>query len=397
MSFTGSTSDAERGKKKASWFLGCFFTVFFLMSLGFTAVFLRPVVKIVQARDWNETPCTILSSQVETHKGSKGTTYSVGVSYEYFVHDQRYVSTRYKFMSGSSSGYDGKAQIVQGLRPGTKTVCYVNRRDPAEAVIERGFTADLMFGFIPLVFAVIGAGGLYGIFIYKGKGRALRPKAGLPAAAVSGVRTGPAVLKPASSPATRFGCLLVFALAWNGFLSIFLMDIVSGWKIGKGEGCATVFMIPFVLIGVVLILLSIYGFLALFNPRPTIRVSSSAVALGETVEVEWEMTGNLDRFRGFTIAFEGREEATYRRGTSSSTDKSVFMTLELVTLTRAKEMRRGKAKVAIPTDTMHTFRSANNKIVWRFQVKGDIPWWPDVDESFDFEVLPHRPRAGAAS
>jgi hypothetical protein len=156
-------------------------------------------------------------------------------------------------------------------------------------------------------------------------------------------------------------------------------------------------MIPFVLVGVLMILLSIHGFLALFNPRPVIRLSSSAAALGETVEVDWEVTGNVDRLRVFTIAFEGREEATYRRGKWSSTYKSVFLTLELVTLTRANEMRRGKAKVAIPTDTMHTFRSTNNKILWRFQVKGDIPWWPDVDESFDFEVLPHRLGAGAAS
>ena len=116
MSVTGSTSEAEKQKRKGRRMLGCFFTVFLLMGLAFTVVFLWPIVEILQARNWRETSCTILSSEVQTHRGSKGSpTYSVAVSYEYFVEDDRYVSTRYKFMGGSSSGYDGKAEIVQRL------------------------------------------------------------------------------------------------------------------------------------------------------------------------------------------------------------------------------------------------------------------------------------------
>src|SRR5262245_28721734 len=144
MSVTGT--EAERAKKKGRGILGCFFGVFLLIGLGFSGIFLWPIVEILQARSWRETPCTILTSDVESHRGSKGSsTYSVAVSFEYFVEDQRYVSTRYKFMSGSSSGYDGKAEIVNRLAPGTKTVCYVSKRDPAEAVIERGFTGDIFF------------------------------------------------------------------------------------------------------------------------------------------------------------------------------------------------------------------------------------------------------------
>jgi len=371
MSVTGSTSEAERNKRKGRGCLGVFFGIFLLIGLGATGAMLLPIADILQARSWRETSCTILSSEVETHRGSKGSkTYSVAVSYEYLVDDQRYVSTRYKFVSGSTSGYDGKAEIVERLQPGTKTVCYVSRKNPAEAVIERGFTADIFLAFIPMIFAVIGGGGIYGVFFYKAKPRPVRPNAGLPAAAIAGAKAGPAALKPASSPAGRLGCVLIFALIWNG----------------------VVFLIPFVLVGVALIVLSLYCFLALFNPRPTIRVSSSSAALGELVELEWEMSGNVQRIRSFTIVFEGREEATYRRGTSTSTDKSVFDTIELAKITDPRDMRRGKVKVVIPMDTMHTFRSKNNKFLWQFKVSGDIPRWPDVDESFEFEVLPFRVR-----
>ena len=42
----------------------------------------------------------------------------------------------------------------------------------------------------------------------------------------------------------------------------------------------------------------------------------------------------------------------------------------------------------IPEDTMHSFASPNNEVVWSLVVSGDIPRWPDVDETFDIEVRP---------
>jgi hypothetical protein len=395
MSVTGSTS--ERNQKKGKGCLGCFFGIFLLIGLGATGAMLWPIVGIFRAKEWRETPCTILASEVQTHRSKGSLIYSVELSYEYFVEDQRYVSTRYKFMTSSSSGYDSKAEIVQRLAPGTKTVCYVDKRNPAEAVIERGFTSDIFLAFIPMIFAVIGGGGIYGVFFYKGKPKTVRPNAGMPAAAVTGPTPGRTTLKASTSPGVRLGCSIIFALFWNGILSFFVADVISGWSNGKGDGCSTVFMIPFVLIGVGLFVLVLYCFLAMFNPRPTVTVSASSAALGEMVELEWEMSGNVDRIKVFTVLFEGREEATYRRGTTTSTDKSVFETIELAKITEPRDMRRGKVKVVIPMDTMHTFKSGNNKILWHFQVKGDIPKWPDVDESYDFEVLPFAVRKENAS
>ena len=39
--------------------------------------------------------------------------------------------------SFSSSGYEGKRRIVESLRPGTQTTCYVNPDDPTDAVLRR--------------------------------------------------------------------------------------------------------------------------------------------------------------------------------------------------------------------------------------------------------------------
>lgn len=396
MSITPSRKDRSKG----GLVLGCFFSVFMLFGLAMSVfLFFVPLLGILGARNWREVPCTILTSKVERHTSSKGSpTYSVEVTYEYVVDDERHVGNRYKFMSGSSSGYDGKKAIVDRLQPGTQTVCYVDRRDPRESVIERGFTADLLFGLIPLAFALIGAGGLFRVFAYKGRPPVRGAAPGMPAAAATAIPArGPVRLRTSSSPAARFGCFLGFALFWNGILSVFVVQAWSGWRSGHGVGCSTAFLLPFVLVGLLLVGLLVHGFLAMFNPRPALQLSSSSVALGDQLEVEWETTGNVDRVRSFSITLEGREEATYKRGTSQSTDKSTFAVIPLAQANRGRELRRGKAKFTVPADSMHSWKSSHNKFVWAIHVKGDIPWWPDIGEEFPIDVLPQRASLGGGA
>jgi hypothetical protein len=131
-----------------------------------------------------------------------------------------------------------------------------------------------------------------------------------------------------------------------------------------------------------------YYFVALFNPRPQLRASRSKVPLGEAVELEWQIYGRLQSVRQLRIFLEGREEATYQRGTSTYTDKEVFETKEIVRITNWIDMRAGTGKVMIPADSMHSFSSANNKIIWTIRLKADVEWRPDLDEEFPVTVLP---------
>src|SRR5579862_1501817 len=393
MAITKTSRDLGKGRR----FLGCFFGIFSIFGLAASAVFLYPLVRIAGAKTWRQVPCTILTSTVDIHRGSKGSTYSVEVTYEYEVEGQRHVGTRYQFMGGSTSGYDGKKEIVDRLRPGTETVCYVNQRDANDSVIERGFTADLLLGFIPMSFAMIGAGGLVGIFVYQGKPSIPRKVSGMTTAAQAGPRTaarGAAPLRTSSSPLMRFGCSIIFAAFWNGIVSVFVVESLSHWRSGQFPGCSTLFLIPFVLVGLGLVVLVLYFFLSLFNPRPELALSPAAVALGDTVEIEWKTAGNVDRVKSFTITLEGREEATYRRGTSTSTDKSTFAVIRLAHSEHGRDLRRGKTKFTVPADSMHSFRSKNNKFVWSIRLKGDIPRWPDIGEEYPLEILPLQNMAG---
>jgi hypothetical protein len=383
---------------KGQWVLVIFFLVFFVMGSVFLyGVFLRPAWKMLNARAWPAVPCVVIASEVKSHSDSDGTTYSVNIFYSYVFQDREHKANQYHFMGGSSSGYEGKRAVVARYPPGAKAVCYVNPRQPTEAVLNRGFTTDLWFGLIPLVFVGVGAGGLvFTVRKWRQGGLAIGPKsfsrggsrAGSVPFAPPGGSLEPLLLRPKTSPIGKVLGTLFITLFWNGIVSVFVAEVVRGWRSGHPEWFLTLFLIPFVVIGLGLVGMFFYSLLALANPRPRLRITPDGVRLGESLRVEWEFTGRTEVLQNLRLRLQGREEATYRRGTSTATDKSVFADLELADVTAAPEIRSGTRTVTVPADLMHTFTSQNNKIIWTLRLNGQIARWPDVNEEFPVTVLP---------
>ena len=385
---------------KGQRFASLFFAVFLLAGCVFLYFFLlSPLFKIMAAKSWPEVPCVVISSEVKSHDSDDGTTYSVNILYRYEFNEREFKSNRYGFMGGSSSGHAGKAEIVRRHPPGKQTFCYVNPADPTEAVLVRGFTPAMWFGAIPLVFVLVGAGGLIQSVRKRNAGGLVSGAMGRPitfgdqTSAANPVlpgaeRAGTVLLKPKTAPWAKFLGAILIAAFWNGCISVFVLQAVKSWKSGDPEWFLTLFMIPFVLIGLVMIGAVGYCFLALFNPRPTLRMTPGAVPLGGQLQVDWEFSGRTHALQRVRIRLEGREEATYRRGTTTSTDRNVFARLELANVSARGEMRSGTRMVIIPAGLMHSFASDNNRIVWSLHAEGEIAMWPDVNEEFPLRVLP---------
>jgi hypothetical protein len=397
-------ANAQAISERASPAKGQRFTVvfcsLFLLVGGamFYGMCLRPVLKIMAAHNWTAVPCVVISSEVETHSDSDGSTYSVNILYSYEVNGREFRSNRYHFMGGSSSGYDGKRAVVNQHPPGTRTVCYVNPADPTEAVLERGFTPDLWFGLIPLAFIAFGAIGLTYSLRNSRKSEAATGVARSIAssgssrsamAVSSAARSSESVvLNPKTAPWVKLVGVTLAAAFWNGIVSLFAGHVLAGWRSGNGEWFPTLFLTPFVLIGLGLILGIGYYFLALFNPRARLRIAPGAVPLGSDLRVEWELTGRTGVLQKLELRLQGREEAKYRRGTSTCMDKNLFADIELAVLTTPSEIRSGTRIVTIPGNLMHSFASKNNSIIWSLRLHGDIPRWPDISEEFPLTVLP---------
>ena len=394
MSSSSSTKPISNSPKRSAIGAAIFGSIFALFGFGFfIPVFCLPLIHVIEARTWRQVPCTILHSEVVSHARSKGgATYSIKISFKYDFGDVHYVGTRYDFSVGSSGGRDYRQAIVNRLHRGAHAVCYVNPNRPADAVIDREMLRDLWFGLIPLIFVIVG------VAIIVSAVRSAHPKPNSAAAHAGGGRWvahgNLAHPKEAQSPLTKLVAIGLFALFWNGIVSVFVREAYFS-SIAQTDWFFKIFTIPFILVGLGMILAWFYQLLALFNPRPQIVLMNQAISLGQSCELRWSFTGNFSRISRLTIFVEGREQATCQRSSTSprkssdtSIENSTFARLRVADTTRQMDIGAARGVFTIPADTMHSFASRNHKIVWSIVLHGEISGWPDVKTEFPINVAP---------
>ncbi|MCF7957072.1 MAG: DUF3592 domain-containing protein [Phycisphaerae bacterium] len=406
--FTWRKTDPEKKEVKSSKSQAAkstkvgliFFAVFGLVGLGVLfPFFIIPLSNIINARSWQETPCKIISTNLRSHSDDDGTTYSIDILYEYQFNNQTYRSNRYSFSTGSSSGSKGKRAVIKSYRTAKNPTCYVNPDAPSQAVLNREMTWSLLFGLIPLVFLIVGITGIY-YTLRKSKTNSKSSQAPQwhPASSKAGSQNPDysliphqphtITLKPDSSKVKNILGVTFFALFWNGIISVFLFEVVEGFSNNDPDWFLTIFMIPFVLVGIGSIIGVCYSILTLFNAKPILTLTPGRIPIGTAGELSWIINGRVDSVQNLTITLNGREEVTYRQGTSTRTDKSTFYDMELFSTNSSSEMYTGQVGFLIPQETMHSFEADNNKIIWSIMIKGDIKRWPDIDSKFTINVLP---------
>ena len=312
-------------------------------------------------------------------------------------------------------------------------MCYVNPARPERAVLERDFTWDNLLGLFPLLFVVVGLGGIiwacrsflgrrtpdkfakrdqfperaypttpdarFGAERYghresifddddsddeDDEGDEFLPQRGVP---------GPVTLRPESSRLASFLVVLFFGTFWNGITSIFVVQTAADFARGNPRWLMMLLLTPFVLIGVLLIVGIFHTFLSLFNPRPEITLSSGDLSLGDEVELRWRFIGSTRSIRNLQIRLKGIEKAVYRRGTSTHTDTHTFADILIVETDDPMRIAEGSEILKLPSDTMHSFTANHNEINWALSVVGSIAFWPDIKDTFPIVIHPAPPRA----
>lgn len=370
----------------------------------------KPIALYVDSSGWAELPCVIESSTVRSHSSDDGTTYSVDILYRYEIDGRVYRSNRHDFFRvGSSSGREGKSDIVRGYPRGSKQRCFVDPDDPYSAVLDRGLSLWVLLMLVPIVLLALGFGGLYAM---ARSGARKRERSGVGERRTPDVSDdpyeltwlpdsdydaapghGPVRLKPTLGRLGKLFGILFFATFWNGIVGVFVYQAVQSHMRGDPEWFLTIFMVPFVLVGVFTIGLVIHQLLALLNPRVVLTVSSATVTPGEELEVAWDLVGRVSKVRRLRITFEGREEATYTRGTNTVTDKHTFATFDIADTDDPVAIDTGRSVLTLPRGTVHSFEASNNKIKWTIKVHGTIKLWPDIESEYAIVVRPLDPHA----
>ncbi len=377
-------------KAKVGGLLFCsIFIVIGLVVTNFT--FVKPYRLQKAAKNWVTVDAVVLDSNVRSHSSDDGTTYSVYISYEYRCNDQIYHGDRYNFTGGSSSGHGAKRSVVKKYPKGKKFKLYIDPDDMRESVILRDVGKKLYIWLFPLIFTFVG--GIMFIALLKGSAagnrtgrysRTARKKRGKSFDA-SSLET---VFKPATGHLKRILGIAFFALFWNGIVSVFVVQIVKDWQRGGKPIGSTLFISIFVAVGIGTIVAVLFNILRVFNPTIKIQNASCVLFPGAEEDISFDISGNIARLQSFTVTLVGEEQATYRRGTDTVTDTNEFFSSTLYKADSFNVARRDEFKIVIPKAAMHSFKSSNNKIVWKLKVHGDVPRWPDVTEDYILNVNP---------
>ena len=372
-----------------------FWCIIWLMVLtagvGLIATFGPQVFKAYEALSWDKTECKIVTMKlIKADDGHKG--HKLLLLFSYVANNRKWQSTKYHWL-GEPQEYKDKKRIVADYPPGSRAVCYVNPKDVGEAVLQNGWYWDVKFilkvagpPFLVLI-------GLLGFLSVLGS-RSLHRQSQQLAAGNEVVES--IEIYSTTNPFKECLVLLLVCAFWNGVLSIFVQENIADWMkdgFGVGHLLFSLFLLPFVLIGLAIVIGVVMSFLQIFNPKPRLFLKSGRLMLGERVVLSWKISRLAYRVRELTITLEGKEEATYVRGTSTSTDTSELAKIEIFQSSEYDAIVRGDVELKIPLDMMHSFAAKNNKITWKFKVNGRITFWPSMVGEFPIVILPQRKEA----
>jgi hypothetical protein len=152
---------------------------------------------------------------------------------------------------------------------------------------------------------------------------------------------------------------------------------------------------PYVLpIIVAFILVNLYSLLAVFSPRPIVRIKPWEVMPGNQIQIEWEIQGwkaYIKKIQVFLVCTE------YYRARGRARHHSRFLTHEPIRIpvtetSNSHEIQQGYAQVPIPGDAIHSLLISKLRITyglkWEVVFKGDVSIFPDFEDRIEFVVLP---------
>jgi hypothetical protein len=184
----------------------------------------------------------------------------------------------------------------------------------------------------------------------------------------------------------EFGCALVFATIWNGIVSVFVWKLVAGWnQVGRFKWFNAAFLVPFVLVGLVLIGYVLHAaykwFVSWFVGRVEVEVSAHPLAPGGAVRVHVSQRGAV-RLGRVTVWLVCTEQASYIAGTSKSTATKEVAKHPVNDPDAHPDERRLPLEVefTVPEDAMHSFEAPNNEIKWTVRVTGRVMGLPFSDD-----------------
>lgn len=271
---------------------------------------IQPALQAEASRNWRAAPARVTTSGLKTGTGSKGgTVYSIDIHYDYTWQGQVHHGSRYDFTTGSTNvGVGSMQKIVAEHPPGKTVIALVDPDHPDQAVLSRRITGQGAIGVLfPLPFLAVGICGLSYVLFAGSWFRRSRQVAdrcrreveieNLPLLA-SVLADEPARRKSNSNNSVRrpfqflpgrrwldMGVMLFMCVFWNGIVGVFLSVMVLELLSGEMPWFLFLFLIPFEVIGVFILIQLVRQFR---QPKPPVLLLANEKLAGDSgFRLEW--------------------------------------------------------------------------------------------------------------
>jgi hypothetical protein len=365
-----------------------------------------------------EDRCQVIEKHVEDVQGEKGPLFLPVFTITYEVRGATYSQrTYYDIHQRARSTREEAQAVIDRFAVGQMYPCWYDPAEPTTAVLVRGYQWWIWPALlIPASFVVIGIGGLVYAALHWGKSAEHR------AATVRSVHAAelfdlPASTDPkypyvpdgseiTSSPGTRlayrlpltqspgwtlFG-LLAACVAWNGAVSVFVVMAARSLFAGAPDLLMTLFIVPFLAVGVALVVVFLRLLRRTAGIGPTlVEISDHPLLPGHGYRLFLSQSGNLT-LKSIEVSLTCEEEAVFRQGTNARTESREVFRQSLYAgadaIIRPGEPLETECDLPIPAEAMHSFRASHNQVQWKLMVRGEILGWHDFQRSFPVVVRP---------
>lgn len=186
----------------------------------------------------------------------------------------------------------------------------------------------------------------------------------------------------------------IFALLWNAVLIVLAVN--AGIDLAGGRAQWLLLSLVAVFAGVGLASIGLFARAAInaAGAGPTqLEISSLPMRPGGRYELFISQSGS-GTFSSLSISLEQEEQATFRQGTDTRTERRIVARREVanwqgIELSPASRFEAAFV-VSLPETAMHSFTSPHNHIDWRFVVRGEPHRRPPFVRAFPVVVLPAR-------
>ncbi len=364
-----------------------------------------------------EHTCKVIGKRVGEVKSEKGLLFQPEVKIDYEVQGVTYSPYTYDIHHSTRNTRDDAQAAIDVFTEGKSYPCWYDPADPNIAVLVRGYQWWIWPALlIPASFVVIGIGGLVYSALHWGRSAERR------AAAVRSVHAAelfdlPASVDPkypcipsggdiTSSPGTRLAYrlplthspgwtllgLLAACVAWNGAVSVFVVMAVRSFLAGTPDWLMTLFIVPFLVVGVALVVVFARLLRQAAGIGPTlVEISDHPLLPGKGYRLFLSQSGNLT-LESIEVSLACEEEAVFRQGTNARTESREVFRRSLYAcpgaIVRPGEPLEAECDLPIPAEAMHSFRASHNQVQWKLIVRGEIAGWHGFERSFPVVVRP---------